>query len=67
MNGKVLDVTLLVIWATVFLAVAMISPGLLNALVAWGGAVALGWYNTLVRHDPRDDSLRPRWRSAYLA
>lgn len=35
MNGKVLDVTLLLIWAAVFLAVAMLAPGLLNAIVAW--------------------------------
>jgi hypothetical protein len=61
MTGKTLDVVLICAWAAAFAAVSMFVPGIANFLVGWGGGVALLWYNSLVRHDPADDSLRPRW------
>ena len=67
MSGKVLDVVLVAGWLAAFIVVAMVHPGLVNGIIAWVGLVLLGWYNTLVRHDPRDDSLRPRWRGAGTA
>jgi hypothetical protein len=63
MSGRTLDATLVVVWLAAFLVVAMVHPGLANAVIAWVGAVLLGWYNSRVRHDPTDDSLRPRWRA----
>ncbi|GAA4566926.1 hypothetical protein [Planotetraspora kaengkrachanensis] len=62
MNGRVLDALLIVVWVVAFFIVAMVHPGLANAIIAWGGAVGLLWYNSLVRHDPKDDSLRAPWR-----
>jgi hypothetical protein len=62
MNGKLLDAGLVVAWLGAFLIVAMAHPGLANFLIAWLGAVALGWYNSVVRHDPRTDALRGPWQ-----
>ncbi|WBB65336.1 hypothetical protein [Micromonospora sp. WMMD812] len=62
MNGKLIDASLVVIWLGTFLIVAMVHPGVANLLIAWGGAVLLGWYNTLVRRDPKTDALRERWQ-----
>jgi hypothetical protein len=64
MSGRILDATLVAVWLAAFLVVAMVHPGLANLVIAWVGAILLGWYNVLVRHDPRDDSLRQAWRSA---
>jgi hypothetical protein len=64
MFGKLLDAVLVAVWLIVFLVVAMVHPGLANGVVALVGAMLLGWYNSAVRHDPKDDSLRPRWRAA---
>jgi hypothetical protein len=64
MSGKLLDAVLVTGWLIVFLVVAMVHPGLANGVIAWVGALLLGWYNSVVRHDPKDDSLRPRWRTA---
>jgi hypothetical protein len=63
MNGKLLDAGLLVVWLGALLIVAMVHPGIANFLIAWFGAVALGWYNSLVRHDRVTDALRAPWRS----
>jgi hypothetical protein len=62
MNGKLLDAGLVVVWLGAFLIVAMAHPGLANFLIAWLGAVTLGWYNILVRHDPKTDALRGPWQ-----
>ncbi|MFI5784028.1 hypothetical protein [Nocardia sp. NPDC051570] len=77
MRGKVFDVVLVTAWAVAFFIVAMVHPGIWNAVIAWGGLVVLGYYNSFVRHDrrlefakldtpgrPRDISatLRPAWR-----
>jgi hypothetical protein len=61
-NGKVLDAALIATFAVVFLGFAIFKPGLGNLLVAWFGLVGLGYYNSFVRHDPKDDSLRQAWR-----
>jgi hypothetical protein len=55
MIGKLLDAGLLIVWLGTFLIVA-------NFLIAWFGAIALGWYNTLVRHDTKTDALRTPWQ-----
>ncbi|RDI60506.1 hypothetical protein DFR76_115136 [Nocardia pseudobrasiliensis] len=77
MKGKVLDAVLVVGFAIAFFTVAIVHPGLGNALIAWGGLVVLGYYNSFVRHDrgleraqlsvpgrPIDvrDTLRGAWR-----
>lgn len=62
MNGKLIDTGLLVAWLGAFIIVAMTHPGLANLLIAWLGAVGLGWYNNVVRHDPRTDALRGPWQ-----
>lgn len=62
MNGKLLDAGLLVVWLGTFLIVAMVHPGIANLLIAWCGAIALGWYNSLVRHDSKTDALRTPWQ-----
>jgi hypothetical protein len=62
MNGKVLDAALIGTLVVAFLAFAIFKPGVGNLLVAWVGLVSLGYYNSLVRHDPKDDSLREAWR-----
>jgi hypothetical protein len=67
MNGKLLDAGLLVVWLGAFLIVAMAHPGLANLLIAWLGAVTLGWYNNLVRHDPKTDALRGPWQRRVAA
>jgi len=41
---------------------AMAKPGLANGLIFWFGLIGLGYYNSLVRHNPKGDSLRPAWR-----
>ena len=62
MNGKLLDAGLLVVWLGTFLIVAMVHPGIANLLIAWCGAIALGWYNSIIRHDATTDELRAPWR-----
>ncbi|MFF3575197.1 hypothetical protein [Nocardia jiangxiensis] len=52
MNGKMLDFILIAVVAVVFLGFAIFHPGVGNAIVAWLGLVGLGYYNTVVRHDP---------------
>jgi hypothetical protein len=61
MRGRTLDLLLLGAWAVVFVIVSLTVPGIANLVVAWVGGVALIWYDDLVRHDPKGDSLRPRW------
>jgi hypothetical protein len=34
-----------------------------NFLIALCGAIALGWYNAVIRHDAKTDELRTPWRS----
>jgi hypothetical protein len=46
MRGRLLDVGLLAVWLATFIIVAMVHPDLANAIVAWVGAMLLGWYNT---------------------
>jgi hypothetical protein len=67
MQGRILDAGLLTVWLATFLIIAMVHPGLATAIVAWVGAVLLGWYNTLVRHNPDDDKLRPLWQRSTVA
>lgn len=62
MNGKRLDVTLLLSFYVIFFAVAMIHPGVTNLVIALVGGLLLGYYNSLVRHDPKTDALREPWR-----
>ena len=64
MSGRLLDATLVTVWLAAFIVVAMVHPGLANGVIAWLGALLLGYYNSLVRHDPKDDSLRRPWRRA---
>lgn len=64
MNGKLLDATLMATLAVVFLAFAIFKPGLGNLIVAWCGLIGLGYYNSLIRHNPADDSLRAPWRES---
>jgi hypothetical protein len=61
-NGKSIDAILMGSLAVVFFGFAIFHPGIANLIVAWFGLVGLGWYNSLIRHDPKDDSLRPRWQ-----
>ena len=63
MNGKLVDAGVLVVWLGAFLIVAMVHPGIANFLIAWCGAIALLWYNELVRHEPKTDALRGPWQS----
>ena len=63
MNGKLVDAGVLVVWLGAFLIVAMVHPGMANFLIAWCGAIALLWYNELVRHEPRTDAVRGPWQS----
>ncbi|MEU7875880.1 hypothetical protein [Dactylosporangium sp. NPDC049140] len=65
--GRILDAVLIAVWLTAFIVVAMVHPGVANAIIAVVGALLLGWYNTLIRHDPKDDSLRPRWQASTTA
>jgi hypothetical protein len=62
MNGKLLDAGLLFVWLGTFLVVAMVHPGIANFLIAWCGALALAWYNSLIRRDPATDVLRGPWQ-----
>ena len=55
MNGKVLDVALVAAVAIAFLASAMFFPGVATVMIALGGMLALGYYNSYVRHDPMKD------------
>jgi hypothetical protein len=66
-NGKLLDAGLVIVWLGTFLIVAMAYPGLANLLIAWLGAVGLGWYNVLIRHDPRTNALRGPWQPRVAA
>jgi hypothetical protein len=62
MKGRLLDAGLLVVWLATFLIVGMVHPGIANLLIAWFGAIALGWYNTLIRLDSKTDALRGPWQ-----
>jgi hypothetical protein len=76
MNGKVLDVALIAAVAIAFLASAIFDPGVGTAMIALVGMLALGYYNSYVRHDPTKgregltgeppvdphDTLRAAWR-----
>ena len=76
MNGKVLDVELVAAVVIAFLASAIFFPGVGTLMIGLFGALALGYYNSYVRHDPtkgrkglRDkppvdphDTLRAAWR-----
>jgi hypothetical protein len=55
MNGKVLDVALIAAVAIAFLASAIFDPGVGTAMIALVGMLALGYYNSYVRHDPTKD------------
>ncbi|MFE3194390.1 hypothetical protein ACFXHA_35675 [Nocardia sp. NPDC059240] len=52
MNGKILDCAAVAAVVVTFFAVAMVHSGVANLLVAFFGAIALGYYNVYVRHDP---------------
>jgi hypothetical protein len=62
MNGRLLDAGLPIVWLGAFLIVAMVHPGIANLVIAWCGAIALGWYNSLIRHDSKTDALRTPWQ-----
>jgi hypothetical protein len=62
MNGKLIDTILVAIVVITFFGFAAFHAGIANLIVAYFGAVGLGYYNSLIRHDPQDDSLRPRWQ-----
>lgn len=62
MNGKTIDAILVGIVVVMFFGFAVFHPGVANLLIAYFGAVSLGYYNSLIRHDPKDDSMRPRWQ-----
>ena len=76
MNGKVLDVALIAAVAIAFIAFAIFDPGVGTAIIALVGMLALGYYNSYVRHDPTKgreglrgnppadphDTLRAAWR-----
>jgi hypothetical protein len=70
MNGKVLDVALVAVVAIAFLASVIFFPGVGTLMIALVGVLALGYYNSYVRHDPAEDkppvdphdSLRAAWR-----
>jgi hypothetical protein len=55
MNGKVLDVALIAAVAIAFFASANFDPGVGTAMIALVGMLALGYYNSYVRHDPTKD------------
>jgi hypothetical protein len=55
MNGKVLDVALIAAVAVAFFASAIFAPGVGTAMIAVVGGIALGYYNSYVRHDPTKD------------
>jgi hypothetical protein len=55
MNGKVLDVALIAAAVIAFLASAIFDPGVGTAMIALAGMLALGYYNSYVRHDPTED------------
>jgi len=61
-KGRVLDIALVTIWVVSFFVVAMVHPSVANLVIAWGGAVGLGWYNAAVRHTMKDYTLRGPWR-----
>jgi hypothetical protein len=54
-NGKVLDVALLAAVVIAFFASATFDPGVGTAMIALVGVLALGYYNSYVRHDPTED------------
>lgn len=76
MNGRILDCAAVAAVVVTFFAFAIFHSGVANLLVAWFGAVALGYYNVYVRHDPalvdttrgaerlldHSTTLRPAWR-----
>jgi hypothetical protein len=55
MNGKVLDVALIAAVVVAFFASAIFDPGVGTAMIALVGMLALGYYNSYVRHDPTGD------------
>ncbi|GAB2557623.1 hypothetical protein [Nocardia heshunensis] len=76
MNGKILDGVAVAAVVVTFFTVAMVHSGVANLLVAFVGALALGYYNVYVRHNPtlvdatrgaerpldHSTTLRPAWR-----
>ena len=62
MKGRILDIALVASWVGSFFIVAMVHSGIANFVIAWGGALALGWYNAAVRHTMKDYALRAPWR-----
>ena len=64
MKGRMLDIALVTSWVVSFFVVAMVHPGVANFVIAWGGAIGLGWYNAAVRHTMKDYTLRAPWRRA---
>jgi hypothetical protein len=76
MNGKVLDVALIAAVAIAILASAIFDLGVGALMIALFGLLALGYYNSYVRHDPTKgreglsgdppvdphDTLRAAWR-----
>jgi arginine exporter protein ArgO len=64
MKGRILDIVLVASWVVSFFVVAMVRPGVVNFVIAWGGALTLGWYNAAVRHTMKDYALRAPWRRA---
>lgn len=62
MSGKLIDTILVAIVLITFFGFAAFHAGIANLIVAYFGAVGLGYYNSLIRHDSKDDSLRPRWQ-----
>ncbi|GAA5185495.1 hypothetical protein GCM10023322_29660 [Rugosimonospora acidiphila] len=64
MKGRILDIALVASWVVSFFVVAMVHPGVANLVIGVGGAMALGWYNSAVRHTVKDYTLRGPWRRA---
>ena len=77
MNGKIFGVALVAAVVIAFLVPAIFFPGVgIAMLIALVGVVALGYYNSYVRHDPTKgreglrgkppvdphDTLRAAWR-----
>jgi hypothetical protein len=49
------DVALVAAVAIAFLASAIFFPGVATVMIALGGILVLGYYNSYVRHDPAKD------------
>lgn len=62
MKGRILDAILVIGWLAAIIVVAIVHPGLANLLIAVLGAIGLGWYDAVIRRDPKRDELRGPWR-----